>query len=198
MVDVSGSMMCLVAGNKNLTCMDISLSLGLYLADKNTGPFKDMFLTFSGDSQIEVLKGDLLSKLAQLERAQWGMNTNFHRAFDAILKVAKANKVDASDMPKYVLALSDMEFDACVEHDDSAMEMIKRKYAAAGYEVPNVIFWNLNACPGNIPVKYNEKGTALVSGFSPAIMTSILSAENIDPESIMLHTVNSERYAIIQ
>ena len=198
MVDVSGSMTCAVAGNNNLRCIDISLSLGLYLADKNTGPFKDMFLTFSGDSRIEVLKGNLIQKMNQLERAHWAMNTDFNRAFDAILKVAKDNDVKAEDMPKYVLALSDMEFDACVEHDDSALAMIKRKYEAAGYEVPNVIFWNLNARPGNSPVKYNQKGAALVSGFSPAIMASILAAKNVDPESIMLETISNERYAVVQ
>ena len=197
MVDVSGSMCSAVAGNKNLTCMDVSLSLGLYLADKNVGPFKDMFLTFSGQSKIEVLKGNLIEKLDQLSAAEWGMNTNLHTAFDAILNVAKKNLVSADEMPKYVLILSDMEFDACTQHDDSAMAMIERKYAAAGYTVPNVIFWNLNARENNVPVRYNQTGTALISGFSPAIVASVLAADAIDPTSIMNQTVNSERYAVI-
>ena len=197
MVDVSGSMGCPAGGNPNVTCMDVSLSLGLYLSDKNTGAFKDMFLTFSGSSKIEVLKGDLASKLAQLSRSEWGMNTNLHAAFEEVLRVAVNARVPASDMPEYILILSDMQFDQCVRHDDSAIEMIRRKYEAAGYSLPNIIFWNLNASSGTVPVKYNEKGTALVSGFSPAIMASILKAEQIDPISIMLTTINSERYAKI-
>jgi hypothetical protein len=197
MVDVSGSMGATVGGNKNLTCLDVSVSLGLYLADKNKGPFKDMFLTFSGKSKIEVLKGNLLEKLAQIQKADWDMNTNLHAAFNAILKVAVSQKVSANDMPKYLLILSDMEFDECADHNDSAMQMIERKFAAAGYMVPNIVFWNLNARSGNVPVKFNKKGVALVSGFSPAIMTAILAAEDLDPTAVMLQTLNSPRYSVI-
>ena len=197
MCDVSGSMSSPVGGNANLTCMDVCVSLGLYLADKNTGPFKDMFLTFSEKSKIEILKGNLTSKLAQLQRADWGMSTNLHGAFEAVLKTAVAGKVDAKDMPKYVLIMSDMEFNYCAKHDDSAMQMIERKYSEAGYTVPNIVFWNLNARAGNVPVKHDKKGVALVSGFSPAIMKSILSAESLDPVNVMLATINSPRYAVI-
>ena len=197
MCDVSGSMSTPVGGNANLTCMDVCVSLGLYLADKNTGPFKDMFLTFSAKSKIEILKGDLLSKLAQLQRADWDMNTNLNAAFEEVLRVAKAGKVSANDMPKYVLIMSDMQFDQCARHDDSAMQMIERKYSEAGYTVPNIVFWNLNAKAGQAPVKFDKKGTALVSGFSPAILKSILAAEELDPTSVMMATLNSPRYSVI-
>ena len=197
-VDVSGSMSAPVGGNKNLTCMDVSVSLGLYLADKNKGPFKDMFLTFSEKTKLEVLKGNLIDKLNQLESAEWGMSTNLHGAFEAILKYAQKGNVPAKDMPKYILIMSDMEFNACIKFDDSAMQMIERKYNDAGYEVPNIVFWNLNARSGNVPVKYDKKGVALVSGFSPAIMTSILAAEDLDPVSVMMQTLNNPRYAVIK
>jgi Domain of unknown function (DUF2828) len=197
-VDVSGSMSSPVGGNKNLTCMDVSVSLGLYLADKNTGPFKDMFLTFSDRSKIEVLKGNLISKLDQLQQAEWGMSTNLHSAFDSILKYAVKGKVAAEDMPRYILILSDMEFNQCIHYDDSAMQMIERKYEKAGYAVPKIVFWNLHARAGNVPVKHNDKGVALVSGFSPAIMTSILAAEDFNPTAVMLKTLNNSRYAVIQ
>lgn len=197
-VDVSGSMSRPVGGNKNLTCMDVSVSLGLYLADKNKGPFKDMFLTFSEKSKLEVLKGNLVDKLNQLENADWGMSTNLHGAFEAILKYATECQVQEKHMPKYVLILSDMEFNDCTNFDDSAMEMIERKYKVAGYNVPNIVFWNLNARPGNVPVKHDKKGVALVSGFSPAIMTSILAAESLDPVSVMMQTLNNPRYAVIE
>lgn len=198
MCDVSGSMGCPVGGNDNLSCMDVCVSLGLYLADKNTGPFKDMFLTFSASPSINVLKGDLRSKLRQLETANWGMNTNLHAAFDEILRVAVKGKVKAADMPKYLLIMSDMEFDRCTQFDDSAMQMIQRKFEAAGYEVPKIVFWNLHARAGNVPVKYNMKNVALVSGFSPSIMSAVLGAKDMSPVSVMLETLNSERYAAIK
>jgi len=195
--DVSGSMSTPVGGNKNLTCMDVCVSLGLYLADKNTGPFKDMFLTFSTKPKLQVLKGNLLDKLNQLQTANWDMSTNLHGAFEQILTYAVKGNVAAKDMPKYILVMSDMEFNACTNHDDNAMQMIERKFVEAGYSVPNIVFWNLNARQGNVPVKFDKKGVALVSGFSPSIMKSILAAESLDPVSVMMQTLNSPRYAVI-
>lgn len=197
-VDVSGSMSSPVGGNPNLRCIDVSVSLGLYLADKNKGPFKDMFLTFSEKSKLEILKGNLIDKLNQLQASDWGMSTNLHGAFEAILKYAVKGNVPAKDMPKYILVMSDMEFNTCTRYDDSAMQMIERKYKDAGYSVPNIVFWNLNARAGNVPVKHNKSGVALVSGFSPSIMTAILGAEDLDPTSVMMQALNSPRYAVIQ
>ena len=195
--DVSGSMGSPVGGNANLTCMDVCVSLGLYLADKNTGPFKDMFLTFSEKPKLQLLGGNLLDKLNQLQTADWGMSTNLHGAFEEILKYAVKGNVAAKDMPKYILVMSDMEFNHCARHDDSAMQMIERKYAEAGYSVPNIVFWNLNARSGNVPVKHDKSGVALVSGFSPSIMTSVLAAKDMTPLSVMLETLNRPRYAVI-
>ena len=197
MVDVSGSMSCRVGGNPNLLCIDISVALGLYCADKNRGAFKDMFLTFSEKTKLEVLRGDILSKYNQLCSSDWGMNTNLHGAFEQVLHVATSQKVSEADMPKYILILSDMQFDCCTKHDDSAMAMIERKYEAAGYQMPKIVFWNLNS-HSNVPVEFNRKGVALISGFSPAIMKSVLAANEFTPRSIMLDTINSPRYMVIE
>ena len=98
-------------------------------------------------------------------------------------------------MPKMLLILSDMQFNQCVRHDDSAMEMIERKYRDAGYEMPAVVFWNLNS-NDNVPVKSDKSGVALVSGFSPSIMTSLLSADpqEFTPEGMMMKTIMADRY----
>ena len=69
MVDVSGSMGVPLAGNT--TALEVALSLGLYLSDRTSSDFKDMFLTFSGKSKIETLKGTLSQKFNQLRRADW-------------------------------------------------------------------------------------------------------------------------------
>jgi hypothetical protein len=197
MADVSGSMSCPVGGNKNLTCLDVCISLALYLADKNTGPFKDCFLTFSTNSKIEVLRGDILAKYNQLSHAQWDMSTNIEGAFKEILRVAVTNKVADADMPKYLLIMSDMQMNAATRNQDTAFDVVRGLYADSGYVLPNIIFWNLNAHAEQSPVAFDEKGTALISGFSPAIMKSVLSATNINPESIMLETVNAPRYMVI-
>jgi hypothetical protein len=196
MVDVSGSMSCPAGKNTSVTCMDVAVSLGLYLADKNTGKFKDTFLTFSDKSELVTLKGNVVQKMAQMVKSDWDMSTNLHAAFNKILDVAVKNEVPQAEMPEMVLILSDMQFNQCVRQDDSAMEMIERKYAAAGYSVPQVVFWNLNSSD-NVPVKADKSGAALVSGFSPAIMKALLAADmsEFTPEGIMLKTVMSDRYS---
>ena len=198
LVDVSGSMTCRAGGHNSksqTTCLDVAVSLGLYLADKNIGKFKDTFLTFSGNPQLLNLKGNILDKINQMVTSKWEMNTDLHKAVQKILDVAVEHNVHQEEMPAVLLILSDMQFDACARFDDSAMQMIARKYAEAGYTMPNIVFWNLNAAD-NVPVKYDERGAALVSGFSPAIVKSVLAADldNFTPEAIMLKTIMSERY----
>ena len=195
MVDVSGSMYCEAAGN--LSCMDVAVSLGLYIADKNTGAFKDMFMTFHSSPKIETLGGDILAKVRQIQDASWGMSTNIEAAFSAVLKVATANQVAQDEMPEFILILSDMEFDCCRNAGQSAIQMMEAKFEKAGYKLPRIVFWNLNARnPNNKPVRFDKAGTALVSGFSPAIMKSILAAEDFTPEAVMLSTVDIPRYDI--
>jgi hypothetical protein len=196
-VDVSGSMSCPAGKTGSVTCLDVSVSLGLYLADKNKGVFKDTFLTFSTKSELLTLKGNIVDKVNQMVRSKWDMSTNLHAAFEKILSVAVKANAPQEDMPAMVLILSDMQFDQCVRNDDSAMQMIERKYAEAGYTMPKVVFWNLNASD-NVPVKSDKSGAALVSGFSPAIMASLLGAdvEQFTPEGIMLKTVMVDRYKL--
>lgn len=198
-VDVSGSMMCKAGGHQSksqTTCLDVSVSLGLYLADKNKGKFKDTFLTFSAKPDLVNLKGNILDKVKQMSQSEWGMNTDLHAAMQKVLDVAIKGKVPQSEMPDVLLILSDMQFDACARYDDSAMEMIERKFTSAGYEVPKIVFWNLNA-KDNVPVSFRKDGTALVSGFSPSIVKAVLSGdmENFTPEGIMMKAVMVDRYS---
>jgi hypothetical protein len=199
MVDVSGSMCAAVGGNANVQCIDVSLSLGLYCSSKNKGAFKDLFLTFSERPALKRVTGTLQQRMAQMETSDWGMNTNLHAAFNQILNLAVKNSVPESDMPEVLLILSDMQFDHCAKHDDSAMQMIERKYAEAGYKVPVIVFWNISdgrSSAKNAPVSFDKKGVALVSGCSPAIMKAVLAADfdDLSPESIVKDAVLIPRY----
>ncbi len=209
-VDVSGSMGG-VSVSGSVTALDVAISLGLYVSERMGGVFKDQFITFSGSPEMLNLKGDLGQRYDQMARSNWAMNTDLGAVFKLILGAAVKHKVAQKDMPTKILILSDMEFDACVTTGGSgknsghyssggsrvsvsAMEFIKKEYEAAGYTVPQIVFWNLNGRAGNSPVTYNETGTALVSGFSPSIVKSVLGGEEMTPISIMLKTVMTQRY----
>jgi hypothetical protein len=198
MVDVSGSMTTMLAGG--MTAMDIALSLGLYLSSKTSSDFKDMFITFTSSATIQVLKGTLSQKMRQMQGAV-GYDTNLSRAFDSLLQTAKRGNVSPENMPDYLLILSDMQFnDYSIKGTDAtALEMARQKYRDAGYKCPSIIFWNLaaRASADQSPVKMDDKGVALVSGFSPAIMASVLGAdpEEFTPWNMMLKTIMNDRYS---
>lgn len=193
--DVSGSMDCAAGGNPNVTCMDVCISLAMYIAERGAGPFKDAFITFSTNPQLQVLKGKTLAdRYNELTRADWDMSTNLMGVFNSILTTALRDKVPESDMPTTIVLLSDMQFNQCVHTDGTAMQAIDARYNAAGYVRPKVVFWNLKAHNGTNPATINDTGVAMVSGFSPAIMTSILNGKDFSPEGIMLETVRKPRY----
>lgn len=185
--DVSGSM----SGDP----MAVSVSLALYFAERNVGQFKDHFITFSGKPMLQRVQGKtLLDKMNSIERAEWEMNTNLQAVFDLILNTAKSNSTPKEELPETIYIISDMEFDQA-ERGGTNLSVIKDKYAEAGYAVPNVVFWNVNASGKNLPAQKNEKGVALVSGFSPVVFK--MAVENKTPEQVMFDTINSERYAQI-
>lgn len=197
-VDVSGSMSVEVGGNPNLSCMDVAISLGMYISERNEGSFKDAFITFSNNPQLQYLTGTLSERLHQLRRADWGMSTDLEAVFNLILNQAKMNNVPEGNMPTKILILSDMEFNQATRRDSlGAQSMIEAMYEEAGYTKPDIIYWNLNAKGGNFPVEFDKNGTALVSGFSPSILKSLLGGKNMTPESIMMDTVNDDRYSVV-
>lgn len=60
-----------------------------------------------------------------------------------------------------------------------------------------MIFWNVNSRTGTIPVKENELGVALVSGFSVNVVKMVMSGKT-EPFECLLEVLNSERYAPIE
>ena len=205
-VDVSGSMTTPAGNNGNVTCMDVSTSLGMYISERNEGVFKNAFITFSSRPQLQLLEGSLTDRLDQLERADWGMNTDLQATFKLILDQAVKHNVSESEMPTKVLILSDMEFDTAIsgnwdsvtDWNPTAQEMIKGMYEEAGYEMPGIVYWNIQSRQDNVPSRFDEMGTALVSGFSPSIMKNILSCEELTPYKMMMEIIGSTRYESIR
>lgn len=206
-VDVSGSMSTPAGGSKNVTCMDVAISLGLYISERNEGPFKDAFVTFSDNPQLQVVSGNLTDRYRQMKSADWGMSTNLEATFELILNQAKKHGLAQDQMPNKILILSDMEFNAATRTggwrneestwNPTAQQMIEQTYEDAGYKVPQIVYWNIQSRNGGVPVAFDKLGTALVSGFSPAIMTSLLGGDIESPQQIMDKTILSERYTPI-
>jgi hypothetical protein len=199
-VDTSGSMYSQFSSDSKLMPIDISVSLGLYIAERTEGPYKDYFLTFDAKPKLQKVRGnDLAARIKCMASADWGYDTNLQAAFSTILYSAQRDGVAQSDMPTTILIISDMEFNQAVKGqvDMTNMSAIRSQYRASGYQLPKVVFWNVSARSDNSPVKFDERGTALVSGFSPSIMKQILEEGAITPVSMMRRVIDQERYSCV-
>ena len=204
MIDVSGSMQDGVNGSgyrASVTCMDVAISLGIYCSERMGGIFKNHYISFSEQPVLAKVQGTSLARRVNNVRGKHvGYSTNFQAAFDLILDTAIKNNLEQADLPTMVLVLSDMEFNSAESFgwrssgEKTNFQVIQRKFKNAGYKMPKLVFWNLNGREGNSPVTIHDSGTALVSGFSPAILKSILSAKTVTPVDIMLETVMNPRY----
>ena len=192
--DGSGSMYW---GSKPMPAA-VAQSLAIYFAEHNKGKFHNHFLTFSMTPQLVEIKGeDFVEKVRYCRTFDECANTNLEAVFDLILQAAAENHVPQAEMPAKLYIISDMEFDHCVKNSSMTnFENAKASYAAAGYILPDLVFWNVDSRHEQQPVKENDRGVALVSGNSPRIFSMVMDGE-LNPYDFMLSVIDTERYAPI-
>jgi hypothetical protein len=191
--DVSGSMY----GRP----MEVSVSLAIYTAERNTGPFAGKYITFTGKPKLVTVKeGTIADKVNQVMRTDVGYNTDVKAVFDMILRTAQKGNFSQEDMPTHLYMVSDMEFDtANTGHaDERLFETIAREYKEAGYDLPFLVFWNVNSRNNQQPMSMDQRGFQLVSGCSPSIFSSLLSNKAVSAYDLMLEVLGNERYAPVR
>ena len=188
MIDVSGSMFGLP--------LTVALGLGMYLSERCKGSFKNKYLTFSESPELKRLVGDnVAERMGNISKDDWGMNTDFQKAYQLILDLAIQFKVPQDKMPTMLLVLSDMQFDESqrgMYSSDSQphFSWMEEEFEKAGYKFPKLVFWNLNGnVPVGQPVMTEQSGAAMVSGFSPKIMTAVLNADEFNPMEVMMEAL---------
>ena len=190
-VDTSGSMCGLP--------MQVAISLGLYCADKAKGPFYDHYISFSSRPQLVKCEGvDFVDKVGRIYANSIVEDTNLEATFDLILSIAFANNLSQDDLPASLIIISDMEVNQCTQFytDDDLelfMETMRTKWKKMGYEVPKLIFWNVDARKNTI--LDSSPTTTYISGFSPTIFQQVLSGKT--GYELCLEKLNSERYSLI-
>ena len=225
-VDVSGSM--------SGTPMEVALSLGMYCADKCHGPFQNHFITFSAVPELQEVKGaNIVEKLRNMTGANWDMNTNLEAVFDLILDTAKRAHCSQDEIPNKLYIISDMQFDEARGAREqygwyrnrstpcrTFMQAMRMKYAAAGYTMPTIVYWNVRASKcGMFQTTFEGENCCMVSGYSASLFKSIIEGTTyeveevvtvnketgmreviqtlkatVDPMTVMLTTINNERY----
>lgn len=217
--DGSGSMETRVDPKSSVSALDVANALAIYFAEHSSGQFKDKYITFSERPQFVDFShcNSLHAKLQTARAHNEVANTNIESVFDMILSTAINNRMSQDDLPANILIISDMEFDRCavggygetyvdywgrrvsrpISPNKTLFNTISRKYTAAGYKMPRLVFWNVASRTGTIPVKENDLGVALVSGFSVNVAKMVMSGKT-DPFECLLETLNSKRYDPIE
>ena len=200
MIDTSGSMLG--------TPINVATALGLYCAEHNHGPLANAYISFSSRPQLITTEGvDFCDKVDRIVRTNLCENTNIEAAFDLILDAIKRQHLTQDQLPEYIIVISDMEFDAATQYDwrrtkchitldtaETVMEGIEKKFNQMGFQMPKLIYWNVDARQANIPMIGNHR-VSYVSGFSPSIFKAILTGKT--GWELMIEAIDTERYACI-
>ena len=212
----NGICVCDTSGSMAGTPINVAISLSLYCAERAGGPFANHYISFASRPQLVETKGaDFVDKVHRIYKTNLVDNTNIEAVFDLLLDTAKWNNCSQDDLPQNILVISDMEFDVAAgsttrynfstrryEHTsgmtranaETVMEGVARKWAAAGYKMPHLIYWNVDARQNNIPMLGNGP-ISYVSGFSPSIFQTIVTGKT--GYDLMMECLNKERYAVI-
>ncbi|KAG8736440.1 hypothetical protein FRC12_017596 [Ceratobasidium sp. 428] len=193
-VDVSGSMGSLASlpQEKNSPIRPIfpAVALGILLSELASPPFDNTFVTFSANPKLLALPpAGLTEKALWMGGAEWTMNTNYEAVFlRLLLPAAVQNQIKPEDMVKRLFVFSDMQFDASLvgqstRHWETTHDRIVNAYREAGYEMPEIVYWNLQGGTTK-PVLQDTPGTALLTGFSANMVKLFMEGEDAGNEAL--------------
>ena len=175
----------------------VAQSLGIYFAEHNRGAFRNHFITFSALPKLVEVRGrDIVEKVRYCMSFNDCSNTDLEKVFDLLLRTAVKNRVPREEMPAKLYIISDMEFDCCSHAEMTNFRSAEKMFAAFGYALPQVVFWNVQSRNRQQPVTKNEQGVCLVSGCNAQIF-SMLKNDTLDPYHFMMQILTAERYAVI-
>lgn len=191
MADVSGSMY-----TANLRPISTSIGLAIYFAERNKGPLHNVYMTFTNEPHFQYINENdsLKTKIKKIENTDMGYETNLEKAFEYLLHVTQANEFKKEDMPSAIIVISDMEINAPYYNiGDDFFKTMKIQYKCAGYEIPKIILWNVEA--RNDTFLSQDKNIIKVSGSSPATFKHLIGNLNNKTDwEMMLEVLNNPWY----
>lgn len=186
MADVSGSMM----GRPMAT----SVGLAIYFAERNHGVFANKFMTFTDVPKIVDVDNTSLYYKYKSVTKHVGYNTNLEAAFDAILSTAVRTHCPQADLPKALVIISDLEIDYWNGGSLTFTEEMRKRFADAGYEIPKLVYWNVDSRKDTFLASKNDPNTILVSGQSASTFKNLIKGIDLSAFEIMVQTLNDPRY----
>lgn len=174
--------------------MHTSIGLAIYFAERNHGAFANKFMTFTDTPKIVEVTGDSLYGKYKSFFNHVGYNTNLEAAFDAILSTAVRTKCPQEDLPKALVIISDMEIDYWDGGSLTFTEEMRKRFADAGYEMPKLVYWNVDSRKDTFLASKNDPNAILVSGQSVSTFKNLIKGIDLSAFEIMVQTLNDPRY----
>ncbi|MBT8720178.1 DUF2828 family protein [Brachyspira hyodysenteriae] len=175
--DVSGSMGMALNGEP-LIC---SVALGIYIAQLNKSAFHNHFIDFCGDSKMHDISNinNIVDIVDYVLRSSVDYSTNIDSVFKALLDTAIKNHVPHEELPKYIIIISDMEFNQCEFQNKTNFEYWKEIFNKNNYKLPRIIFWNVNSLSRIMPALKNYD-VLFISGRSQNAIKNIINIDKYD------------------
>ena len=175
--------------------MDTAVGLAIYFAQRNIGAYHNLWMNFSSSPSFQKIKGKTLKQiLSNINYNNWSGSTNCEAAFNLILDTAIKNNVSPDEMPKSLIIISDMEFDYCGDRRWTFYDKMRARYIQHGYEIPTIVFWQVNSRHDVFHADKNKKGVILCSGQSAGTFKNLIGSIGFDPVEFMYKTILSKRY----
>jgi hypothetical protein len=177
--------------------MATSIGLATYFAQHNTGWYRNQYMTFTNDPHfINIPEGASLHEcVKKVASAGVGYSTNLEKAFNAILDTATFYHVPASEMPKTLVVISDMEIDKYMRpgrHWDF-LDIMRKRFQAKGYKLPKIVMWNVNARKDT--VLSQSEDVIFISGQSvSSFKTLCQNLDGVTAYELMLQVLNGAAY----
>lgn len=198
-LDTSGSMQSQISGANGLTSFDVCVSLGIYFSELNKGDFHNVVAMFDNTSRLKTLKSKTFTdKWAEICNSEvaWG-GTSFMSLVDLLVRTRQQNpQMKLEDFPQTLLVVSDMQYNPTYSYsyranrmvEDTNYEAMMKKLRAVFPDewVDNfkVIWWYCAGRDGSshdVPATMDKGGQYLFSGFDGAVISLLLSGEQVDP-----------------
>ena len=152
-------------------------------------------MNFSSSPSYQTIKGKTLKQiLSNINYNNWSGSTNCAAAFELILNVAIKNHVPVNEMPKSLIIISDMEFDWCGGQNWTFYEEMSARFAQYGYEIPTIVFWNVDSRNDVFHADAKRKGVILCSGQSAGTFKNLIGSIGMTPIEFMNKCILSTRY----
>ena len=199
MCDTSGSMWWDENKSGNMYPGAVAWSLAAYFAERNKGALNRLFMTFDTHPEFVELEGNTLRQYLRTfqKNAHYG-STNLEAAFQLLLDTCVKGNVAPEDMPEAIIVVSDMQINTVGGLDNEGritfFDAMQRRYEAAGYKLPQVVFWNVAVRSAAFMASKNDKGASLVSGYSVNILKNVLENIGTTPWELMRSVIDSPMY----